>query len=76
MASISLAALQPANFHTAEDPISYEIRRVSHLLGRSYLRGCTYSDEHVSNCKDLGTVHHLESEQDLCLRHFKAVNRG
>jgi hypothetical protein len=36
---------------------------------------CFFSDEHC-DCRDLGTVHHLASEQEFCPRHFEAVNRG
>lgn len=75
MASISLAALQPAISHSFEDPINYTIRRVGRIVGEAYLRTCQFEDEHC-NCRARAAVHHLESEQDLCLRHFQAVNRG
>lgn len=39
------------------------------------LTECAWSDEHC-DCRELATVHHLESEQEFCLRHFQAVRRG
>ena len=39
------------------------------------LSQCDFEDEHC-NCRAQATVHHLESEQEFCLRHFQAVTRG
>jgi hypothetical protein len=37
---------------------------------------CCYTSE-FCDCRELATVHHLETEQDLCARHWrKVVRRG
>ena len=43
---------------------------VTYLLGQ-----CNFEDEYC-DCREPATVHHLESEQEFCLRHFQAVTRG
>lgn len=55
-----------------EDAIHHTIRRVSALYQRSLLRTCDWSDEHC-DCRELGTIHHLPSEQEFCERHFRMV---
>lgn len=36
---------------------------------------CAFSDEHC-DCRERAVVHHLGTDFDYCLRHFKAVTRG
>ena len=48
---------------------------VDRLAARPQLGQCWYEDEYC-DCRAQAVVHNLATEQEFCLRHFLAVNRG
>jgi hypothetical protein len=50
-------------------------RLVSRTFAKVHLTRCHFEDQYC-DCREVGVVHHIASERDLCLTHFKAVNRG
>ena len=40
------------------------------------LNSCDYGDEASGDCWENAVVHHLQSEQEYCLRHFVKVEAG
>ncbi len=76
MAAQHLTSLSSPNFpQVFAALIDREITRVSQLLAQSQLTQCFFEDEYC-DCRERATVHHLASEQEFCLRHFQAVERG
>ena len=45
------------------------VDRVLSILDRPNLTTCYWADE-FCDCRELGTIHCLETEEDLCPRHF------
>lgn len=59
--------------------LMFEVRRVEKLLGL-----CCWESPESSRgacdggfpCQEQATVHHLESDNEFCLSHFREVSRG
>lgn len=45
------------------------IDRILAIVDRSHLTTCDWTDV-FCDCRDLGTIHCLETEEDLCFRHY------
>lgn len=77
MAAQHLTALASPEFpQVLTDSIERIIDVVDVVLARNApLSQCDFSDQDC-DCREVATVHHLQSEQEFCARHFKAVNRG
>jgi hypothetical protein len=43
--------------------------RILSIVDRSHLTTCDWTDM-FCDCRDLGTIHCLETEEDLCFRHY------
>ncbi len=53
--------------------LDQQIRRVSRVVAQSQLQCCEFEDEF--GCGAIATVGDLDSERELCGRHFRAVSR-
>ena len=45
------------------------VDRALSIASRSHLTTCDWADQ-FCDCRELGTVHCLETEEDLCSRHY------
>ena len=73
MAAQILPVLRSLDFHTS---FAEQIPAIDRLLAEAHLTTCYWSDEHLSDCRSLATVHHLESDLEFCPRHFAMVEKG
>jgi hypothetical protein len=48
---------------------------VSRVVGKPTLGTCCFEDEHC-DCRQVATIHDLDSHQEFCTRHFLVTNRG
>jgi hypothetical protein len=56
----------------AQARVAQTIPLVDHVVSivdRSHLTTCDWADV-FCDCRDLGTIHCLETEEDLCFRHY------
>jgi hypothetical protein len=45
------------------------VDRILSIVDRSHLTTCNWADQ-FCDCRELGTIHCLETEEDLCSRHY------
>lgn len=78
MAAHDLTFLSAPNFHSILDgALSSLVPLVEQAETRANLTTCYWSDEHC-DCREIGTIHDLQSGNDFCARHFRMleVSRG
>lgn len=76
MAVPDLTFLSAPNFPQVLDSvIARLVPLIEQAEARANLTTCFFESEHC-DCRELGTVHHLASEQEFCERHFREVSRG
>lgn len=80
MAAPTLSVLSAPQFSqaldAALDQLQTLVRAAEICAAESHLTTCYWSDEHVSDCRQLATVHHLESGLEFCADHFRKVEKG
>lgn len=84
MATQNFTCLSSPDFPQAfESLIEYELRRVDRVLVQTLLPTCEhefpesrYAAADGFPCNQPAVVHHLPTEQDVCLKHFQEVSRG
>lgn len=72
MAALTLSVLHPliSTLRSAS-----RSRVINRLLRESHLTTCYWSSEFVLDCRQLATIHHLESGLEFCSRHFALIEK-